>query len=196
MNVCLLLITDGRLDYFDRALESAAASLPKFAQRVIVDDSAHRLGFAGAIQRGWDQVKTDWVFHLEDDFTFNEPVPLGRMIAVLACRPYLAQLVLKRQPWNSDERAAGGIIEQHPDQYEQVTDAGDVWTEHRKFWSTNPSVYSTGFCHQGWPQVDHSEGIFTHRLIEDPDLRFAFWGGKFDPPRVTHIGGERKGTGY
>ena len=194
--ICLLLISDGRDPELQRTLASAKEMLPKLDQLVHIDDRAHRLGFAGAIQAGWEQVQTDYVFHLEQDFVLNQPVPVHRMLGVLERHEHLAQLVLKRQAWNAEERAAGGIVELHPDDFAQRTDRGDIWTEHRRFWSTNPSLYAAGFCAQGWPQVEHSEGIFTHRLLADPDLRFAFWGAKHDPPLVTHIGDTRAGRGY
>jgi hypothetical protein len=196
---CFLLIQDGRYDYAERTMASAKQMVPEPDHFVEIDDMAHEFGFAGAIAKGWRRVVetgADYVFHVEGDFTFNEPVPVRRMIALLERRPSLAQIVLKRQPWNREEKAVGGIVELHPDDFHQRTDRGDVFTEHRRFWSTNPAVYSAGFCHQGWPRVPESEGIFTHRLLEDPDVRFAFWGAKFDPPRVHHIGEHREGTGY
>jgi hypothetical protein len=196
----VLLIHDGRHDYRDRTLESAKHNLPEPDHFIEIDDSAHELGYAGAIAEGWRRVvaETDaeYLLHLEGDFLFEAPVPVDRMIGLLERTPALTQIVLKRQPWNAEEKRAGGIVELHPNDFRQRTDRGDVYTEHRKFWSSNPSVYSTGFCNQGWPQVPQSEGIFTHRLLEDPDVRFALWGAKFDPPRVTHIGEERTGTGY
>lgn len=199
MSVCLLRIADGRDDYHDRAWASAVEMLPQFDHMVTVDDRAHELGFAGAVQQGWRQVLAtgaDWLFHLEMDFTFNAPVPVESMIELLAEKPYLAQVVLKRQAVNDEERAAGGIVELHPDDFRQRVEGGTIWTEHRRFWSTNPSVYSTKLCRHGWPQIPCSEGVFTHRLLEDPDARFAFWGGKFDAPLVEHIGHDRAGTGY
>lgn len=195
----VLLIHDGRRDYRDRTMASAKEMVPEPDHFVEIDDSDHELGFAGAIAEGWRRIaKTDaeYMLHLEGDFLFEAPVPVDRMIGLLDRTAALAQVVLKRQAWNDAEKAAGGIVELHPDDFRQRTDRGDVYTEHRKFWSTNPSVYSTGFCHQGWPQVPVSEGMFTHRLLEDPDVRFALWGAKHDPPRVTHIGDERTGHGY
>lgn len=202
MTVCLLLIGDGREDYHER---SYASLMDAIDRRVIddvvpVDDSEHRLGFCGAIQAGWDralQLGADYIVHVELDFIFNAPVPLDRMIAVLERHPELAQLVLKRQPWNEQEHEAGGIVEQHPDDYlDRQDDGGDVWTEHRRFWSTNPCLYSTHWCRLGWPQEPRSEGVFTHRLLADPLLRFAFWGAKTAAPLVEHIGDERLGKGY
>ncbi len=201
MNVCLLLISDGRDDYLQATLKSAVHRLPRCRYLVHVDDRGHELGFAGAIAEGWRQVLetgADWVFHLEQDFTFNRPVPLEHMRHVLATHRELVQLVLKRQPWNPQEAAAGGIVEQDPDSYTERHDpaTGAVWTEHRRFFSTNPSLYRARLCERGWPQTEFSEGVFTHRLLEDPQARFAFWGAKHREPWVHHIGDDRAGHGY
>jgi hypothetical protein len=196
MTICLILIGDGRDEYRNRTTASADAVLPEFDQIVYVDDRSHLLGFAGAIDAAWGAVRTDFVFHLEADFVFKAPVPLARMLSILQSQPQLAQIALKRQPWNAEERAAGGIVELHPDDFVERSDGGELWTEHRRFFTTNPSVYSSRLCRLGWPQEEHSEGKFTHRLLEDPHLRFAFFGGKFDAPLVEHIGAERVGHGY
>lgn len=198
MSICLLVIGDGRDEIHDRAWASASESL-QFDHKVVVDDREHELGFGGAIQAGWAEViekGCDYVFHFEADFIFNSVPPVERMIGVLERQPHLVQVALKRQAWNDEEKAAGGIVELHPDEFTQCTEHGDIWTEHRRFFTTNPSVYPVGLCHQGWPQVPQSEGIFTHRLLEDPKVRFAFWGAKFDPPMVEHIGVDRAGVGY
>lgn len=198
MSVALLLIRDGRDTYHEQCLESACAMLPMelFDQVVTVDDRNHELGFAGAIQRGWDQLETSFVFHLEADFLFHVPVPVQSMLTVLDQFPHLAQLVLKRQPWNESEKLAGGIVEQHPDDYQEREWAGWAWTEHRRFFSTNPSIYSSRIFRMGWPQEPQSEGVFTHKLLKDPHLRFAFWGSKYARPTVQHIGHDRAGVGY
>jgi len=117
------------------------------------------------------------------------------MSGVLLKHPYLAQLVFKRQPWNELEKEAGGIVECHPDAYTECTDGENFWTEHSLFFTTNPSLYSAKLCEYGWPLVDRSEGVFSHFLLEE-GKRFAFWGKKFDPPKVEHIGFVRTGKGY
>ena len=194
MSVCLLFITDGR-SYAAATLASAAEMLPPLDCAVIVDDTDHAMGFDGAIRAGWEGVlrtNADYVFHLEDDFTFEEPVPLEQMRQVLETKRTLAQIALKRQPWNAEERAAGGIVEQHPDDFQEVR---GTWTEHERFFTTNPCLYPRWLCEKGWPEGPESEGRFTIRL-RDEGFRFAYWGGKFDPPRVAHIGTERTGVGY
>lgn len=199
MKVCFLLIGDGRDEVHERSKVSVQEMLPKPDALVVVDDSDHSRGFAGAIAEGWARVLqtgADWVFHVELDFLFTEPVELRQMVWVLNRHPELAQLSLKRQAWNEREKAAGGIIEADPDDFTEVTEYGYVWTEHRRYWTTNPSLYSARFCEMGWPQESESEGRFTHQLLDaDPNLRFGIWGSKFAPPKVEHVG-VRAGVGY
>ncbi len=201
MTTCLLVIDDGRADYLFRALNSVKRNLPAFEHTVTVMDIGHKLGFSGAVQEGWRQVLqtgADHVFHLEGDFAINQPVELERMIAVLERMPHLTQMSLLRQAWNREEKAAGGIVHQAPDEYTERTDGDDTWTETQRFiFTTNPSVYSTQLCRRGWPDEQHSEGVFGGVLRrERPDARCGIWGAKWDPPRVTHLGAHRTGWGY
>jgi hypothetical protein len=219
--IALLVVTDGRKDCIEQAIPSLQAQVRgPITYRVIHDDSGdpayrdwlrstylgfdvigapHRLGFTGAYANAWRHLarRPERVtFSTEDDFTFNRPVDLLAMAELLDWHPHLAQVALRRQAWNDQEKAAGGIVEQHPDDYTNRSDGDTHWLEHRRFFTTNPSLFRTALCKRGWPEVQHSEGIFTHELLLDPDLRFAFWGRRNDEPWVTHIGHERVGTGY
>jgi hypothetical protein len=200
MSTGLLLISDGRADYLERTLASAAQNLPPMDVLVHVDDTDHEMGFGGAIQAGWEALLhagCEWVFHLEADFTFNAPVPLEAMVALLHENPEIKQVSLKRQAWNESELAAGGVVETAPDDYTEHLWAGVKWTTNRRCFTTNPCVYSARLCALGWPEGRRSEGVFTHRLIgQDEGACFALWGAKYDPPMVEHIGTERTGLGY
>jgi hypothetical protein len=222
MKLALLVFTDGRAECLERTLGYAATYIPAPAARVMVNDEpdvdwcrwldarwgdefqiAHptdgRRGFAGAIQAGWDHPAVDsctHVFHLEDDFTFNRHIPLQAMADVLDARPHLAQLALRRQPWNDAERAAGGIVEQHPGDYTEVSDGHNTWLEHRRFFTTNPGMYRRSLCDLGWPQGPNSEGRFGIDLFTDPAIRCGFWGARDSGEWVTHIGDHRAGEGY
>jgi hypothetical protein len=228
VNVCLLVFTDGRKECLQRTLESAehalveqnpglirwrfiindAANKPdysawlakNYADRYVIVDHQVKRGFCGAVESGWSFIPAaaDYVFHLEDDFVFMRPAFLDRMIAVLDAHPELVQLVLKRQPWNEAEKAAGGIIERDPDSFHEVTDGSDIWTEHNAFFSTNPSLYRASLpLEVPWPQAPECEGRFTFAIRSQiPNARFAFWGAKFDSPWVSHIGTKRVGNGY
>lgn len=226
MSVALLVMTDGRGELLERTLASAATNLVgPISRAVIHDDSAdphyrawllrtfpsfevystgQRSGFGGAIRSAWrylaataDQDTARFVFHLEDDFTFNKPVPLTRLAYVLDRRPALVQLALRRQPWNDTERAAGGIVECNPDAYTEEHLGGLTWLEHRLFFTTNPSLYRRSLTWRGWPEGAHSEGRFGLGIVnEDPDARFGYWGARDSGEWVTHVGDVRAGTGY
>ncbi len=214
-------MTDGRVGCLTETIESAREHLVgEVTAKVIHDDTGDeayrdylrgafpdfevigqptRQGFGGAIRSAWAHLRTRperSVFHLEDDFTFNEPVDLVLMQRVLDRNPQLVQLALRRQPWNDDERAAGGIIEQHPDDYVDCSDGVSHWLEHRRFFTTNPSIYRRSLIEKGWPAGKNSEGVFTRQLLDGPGVRFAYWGRRTDPPKVEHIGEHRTGTGY
>lgn len=198
MSICLLMIGDGRTEYHERAVDSIQESFKPgtFDQAVTVDDSNHELGFSGAIQHGWDQVETDFVFHVELDFTFNWAIDLDPLVQTLQERRYLTQIALLRQPVNDAERDAGGVIQQFPASYEQVElPDGRAWIEHSRFFTTNPSLYPAWIVERGWPQRVGSEGHFSVDLFEeDRARRSAYWG--HGEQWVRHIGDERAGNGY
>lgn len=173
-------------------------------------------GFGGTISRAWRFLShnldhgPEFVFHLEDDFTFDRDVEVAAMIHLLETRPYLAQVALRRQAWSPTERHAGGVVELHPDAYieggidtwndpawpGERPERGVHWLEHRLFFTTNPSVYRRSLCARGWPDGPQSEGQFSADLFSDPDTRCAYWGRRSDPPWVEHIGRQRVGGGY
>jgi hypothetical protein len=227
-------MTDGRRECISRSVPSALAHLNgTIDQQIVHDDSGdpeyrdwlramfptfdiigtdRRCGFAGAYANAWRYLADTshtWVFSTEDDFVFERDVSLLGMTRVLHQEPHIAQTALRRQAWNESEKAAGGVVEQHPDDYEDSVIWVPCETEwgapdcrpypvllHRRFWTTNPSLHRVETCLRGWPEAKNSEGIFTHQLIEDPDLRFAYWGWRDDEPWVTHIGEHRNGNGY
>lgn len=215
----LLVITYGRRHCLERTLAAAdEALLADFDQRIIVNDSldpaywawlddAHgsrftilhpdtgKRGFAGAIDAGWRAIGAGpgHVFHLEDDFVMNRTIPVPAMIEALEADPTVAQVALIRQAWNDRERAAGGLVAAHPDDYRPAVLAGHTVLLNRRCFTTNPCVYRRGLVARRWPQTAESEGLFTHELLA-AGFQFALWGDGAE--WVTHIGDERVGCGY
>jgi hypothetical protein len=221
MTVALCVVTDGRRQCIERSIPSLLANVRgPITHRVIHDDSGdpdyrswlrhafptfdvigpdHRHGYSAAYGNAWRHLAERperFCFIHEDDFLYERPVDLLAMAELLDWRPYVAQVALRRQAWNEQEKAAGGVVEQHAGDYLDCSDGDMHWLEHRRFLTTNPSLIRTELCKVGWPQVPHSEGTLTHLLIADPGLRFAYWGRRTDAPWVTHIGTDRVGTGY
>lgn len=221
--IALLVMTDGR-DTIHETIASAREALRgDISERWIHNDSGDpehtarlrqafpdfmvvstpgRSGFGGAIRSAWSTLRREstarFVFHLEDDFTFRRPVELADMADVLTARPHLVQLALRRQPCNSAELAAGGIVEQHPDDYEETGDGSHRWLEHRRFFTTNPSLYRRQLIEEhDWPTGTESEGRFGLGLFAaDPAARCGYWGARASGEAVRHIGTHRTGTGY
>lgn len=223
--VDLLVITDGRPHVVDAIASAEANLVGAELTRWLYDDSGDeghrrwlaetfpafrllwhyrgRQGFGGAIRAAWHQLRAEgeapYIFHLEDDFTFRRPVPLHQLARVLDAHPRLAQLALRRQPWNAEERAAGGIVEQHPWAYTEKEIAGTGGTrflEHTRFFTTNPSLYRRSLIlERDWPRFPNSEGRFGLELFAAGYVA-GFWGARDSGEWVEHIGHERKGTGY
>lgn len=196
MSWTLGVITDGRIDYLAETLRSAATMLPEPHRRIIIDDSGEpdcrawirtnypdfefhghhrRLGLAATVRDLWDRVDTDYLFHLEDDFTFNRPVPI-RQLAEASNYGQIAQVCLIRQPWSPPERERGTIL---PD---DIREHGELLI-HDKLFSLNPCLIPRTVVELGWD--DDNEAGFTRTLLA-AGYRFAYWGR--GDPWVTHIG--------
>jgi hypothetical protein len=219
--IALLVMTDGRRDCISRTIPAALEQLDgPITTRIIHDDSGdldyghwvhrefpdwtyvgggiQRRGFGGAIANAWaylDRCVEPYVLHLEDDFIITRPVHLPAMMDVLRAWPHLTQLALLRQPVNDQERAAGGVIEQHPGDYKLIRWHDYAWRQHRRHWTTNPSLYRRSLSFGGWPDGPESEGRFGLDLFaEHPQLHSAYWGDSGE--WCEHIGDVRAGTGY
>lgn len=218
--VAVMVLTHGRRDCIAQTIPSAQENLTgaPIIRWVICDDSDDpeyqawlRLnfpecelvtgkpgGFAGNVRRMWDAALgtgQEWVFWLEDDFTFNKPVDLPDLMLTMAEDPDLCQIMLKRQPWFEPELAAGGFMEMHPERYTEVRRGNRVWMEHQGSYWTNPHLTRRSFLAQHeWPRGEGSEAKFGKAVVIGP-RRSAVWGRLTDPPLIHHFG-ERSGSGH
>lgn len=220
MNVLdVVVFADGRDAYLDRAMESVATDLCGSVDcRWLVDDTGDekyrrelavrypdfhqighgpRRGFGGSIAHAWAILLLNsdatHVAHYEQDFVLTRPVDTSAIMGVLADHDHLAQMALRRQPCNPAEHNAGGVVELTPDAFEDQSDfAGNQWLEHRRFFTTNPSIYPLTLTERGWPDVDQSEGMFSLDLFgSSPLVRCAYWGSRESGVWAEHIGTER-----
>lgn len=216
----LVVMTDGRRQYIHQTIASASSMLKgPIITKWMHDDSGDeanrqwlqeefpafiqigqgpRRGFGGAYSFAWktlaSQSAEKFFLFLEDDFTFNREVPLEAMAQVLDENPHVYQMALRRQAWNSEEKAAGGVIERWPDNFQQE----EGWISHRMFFTTNPSLYRKSLIQERtYPDVKDAEGHFSLSILNsDPDAIFGYWGKKEDDPWVSHIGVQRSGGTY
>ena len=199
MTITVVVVSDGRYHYLERCLETLDLLTGSIVRRVLVVDGeqippvvsgwetyAHgqRIGLAATVRHAWALVDTDYLFHIEEDFTIDRPVDLDNLARHLQADPYLAQICLLRQPWSPEEHAAGGILDLDADAY---TRTGDLWL-HRKCFSLNPCLVPHSIYSRGWPAGNEAEQ--TSRLVA-VGYRFAYLDGR----AVTHIG-ERRSAGW
>lgn len=235
MSTALLIITDGRDDYLRQCVDSTREGLSKtnVTERWMFDDTGDnayrhelrlrypefrhidagpRRGCAGAIRYAWRWLRSEsqaqYVFHLEGDFTINQPLNTAGMSLLLLEHPEIVQVALRRNPVNDLEIAAGGVIEQHPDWYIDRFEArqcGQPWLEHGAYFTCNPCLYRKSLVDAvDWPEHRpgrYSEDTFHHETLPAyfrRPPRYAYWGARTDAPLVTHIGSSRhqEGTGY
>lgn len=166
-------------------------TVPEPFSWTVIKDQEHRLGLAGAVRAAWDWARdrgVDYLLHVEEDFRFTVPVDVTDLVRVLEADLWLAQVVLKRQPWSPEEHASGGIIECHPEDYSDAKDGDLRWVSHQRIFSLNPCLIPRRVFELGWP--DGNEAEMTTRLV-NLGYRFAFFGERDDPPRVEHVGYER-----
>lgn len=222
-DIILLIMTCGRKEYLERTMDSfdEMVGMQKIARVIVHDDSgiseftdylletfAHAeivstkqpSGFGGAIRNAWNYIQETkqygerYVFHLEEDFTFNELIDLADIRGHLSA--YRAQIALKRQPWSMEEIVAGGFMELNPSAYKVM---GNI-IEHREFFTTNPCLYSVALTSLGWPEDPYSEGKFWHRIknegipygVRGDDVKCCYYTNR---ELVTHIG-ESRGNGF
>ena len=225
MNVVAVIIGDGRHQYLSQAMASIDECIPQsvIEAKIMVNDAdgdptyaaylnatypritrfVHheaRRGLGGAVKSAWQAAldyDADFIWHHEEDFVLTDTVPIAQMMYLLSERPYLAQLVLNRNPdpGNAQEVAAGGPMLVAPDEYNERTDGDLVWSEHARIFSFNPMLAPRSAIECA---LEHSanflEAGVTTALLQN-GFTFAFWGGKYDPPKCYHVGTQRS-SGY
>jgi hypothetical protein len=211
--VALVVITDGRRDCLKRSVASMREQIrPWPERRFIVDDSgdegyglmldetfpdfdvAHhgeRRGFCGTVRSAWEvglASGAHFIFHAEDDFTYSEPVDLEGLAVILDVNPHLAQIALKRQPVNQDERNAGDFMAAWPP---ETWTQRDGFIEHKLTFTTNPSLIPRRVIEPLLStDIDFAETIITGQLLAR-GYKLGYLGEVADPPRVQHIGDQR-----
>lgn len=187
--------------YIDDCLASFQehVDLDLISAHEVFDDRDHLLGMAGNARAAWDwalQMDADFLLHVEEDMRFIRTVPLREMRDLLNDHPHLAQCVLKREPWSTEEIAAGGQIETNPGAYTLCADTKHAWVEHQVLFSMNPCLIPRDVLEMKW----ESGSFGVERAITDECLQigysFAYYGRRLDPPYVRHVGHLRGGPGW
>ncbi len=202
--IAVAFISDRGALYLPDCIDSFLTYAPEAQALKVIDDSDHLLGMAGAVRAAWDwalELGADYLFHVEEDFRFTAPVPLAEMVYILDLCPYLAQTVLKRQPWSNEEKAYGGQIEYSSSLGNVYTQrhgcTGIDWVAHSTLFSMNPSLIPRRTLELAW-STQHPGGVerAITEACKNAAMYFAYYGKKDDPPRCEHVGHVRASTGW
>lgn len=221
MDVGLLIITNGRKEYIQQTISSLEENINcLFHRKVIVDDSMDRHyqqwlintypdyevhpnkekgGLSGSIINGWNQLssESDFVFHLEEDFIFNQNIDIEVMQSILIEQPNLSQVALVRQPLNDAEISSGGVLKQYEGKLvNHIINIEDLiynWVEHKILFTLNPCLYPKWVMQSGW-RAGWGEREFTDYLL-DMNCTFGYLGNIHSRPHVHHIG-EYRAAGW
>lgn len=210
----LVVVTDERPEYLEDTLKSAEERLKGgFGFRLIMDDSGNpefaeylretypgymvnssgvTMGRCHTMAHAWAIVRrqsAEFVFHLQNDFTFNRDVDLDQIQGFLVRHPELAQVAFMRQPWSEAERLAGSVYKKDPvGLYKNVEEGEDKWVEHMVRFTDNPSLIPIRVLGLPSTTVDYGgEAVFS-QSVKAAGYKCAYWGTTEDPPWVEHIG--------
>ena len=215
--IMLGVIGNGRKELLDQTISSIKQKIEyPFFSKVLIDDTGDKnyhlelandykeffngglilhdqnLGLSGSIKSLWNAAHAqgaDYIFHVEEDFTFNESVNINSLIQILDNEEFrFAQVALKRQPWNAEEVQAGGFMQADRESYDDSWGNNKLkWTTHKKLFTLNPSLYPRWVIDIGWGQ-GWGEREFSDKLFSDINVMCCFIGTVDDPPLVHHTG--------
>jgi hypothetical protein len=163
----------------------------------VVGPSQH-VGFPGCVQEFWRYIDrrttAPYIFSVEDDFVYREPVDLGPMIATLRANPELRQLALLRDAYYPRELEAGGVLPTLKVPAELVNHRPHPFLRQRDHFTLNPSLFHRSLVQTPWPAGESSERRFGDAVLKDKRAAFAYWGS--GEPAIEHIGATRAASAY
>ncbi len=191
----LVVVANNRPDTLKHTVAALAEHLPDLYTKGFVCNDTDQRGMAANIQTAWTRALDipgwHYLAHWEDDMKLLRLPPLQQIVNTLYNNPQVANIILKRQPWNYIETATGCVheaIRQSADTHIQH----DLWGEHDYIFSLNPCLIPRRIVERGWPAGNEAE--MTAKLKAD-GYTFGVWGHPHDEPWIEHIGYER-GPGW
>lgn len=221
MSFCVIIFNDGRNEYLEKTLKSfhECVSFPDKVHTILYDDmpegrdeaflkslkkkykinqlilSPENLGINRSVQNAWSEVPRNikYIYHQENDFTYNEVIDVSEMQKVLDSNRLIGQVALLRQPWYDDEIASGSLYIKDSVHYKQANVGGIDIVIQDVYFTHNPCLYRREHAIK---LPNHHEWVLADTLKKKHRIKyFAYLGKLSDAPKVHHIGEIKKGVG-
>ena len=155
------------------------------------------LGYSETWKRAWSeyipaQGATDYVFHMEEDFVFNERISLKHLVSILNNdNRLLYQISLKRNLFYSNSSDfIRNIQENTIGTEESICDISLVL--HNELFNANPCIYPYWITQEKY-EYNPQEGTILYRLNKKFEGCCALYGARACDPQITHIGEYNQG---
>lgn len=218
MKFCVIIINDGRNDYFEQTMKSFKenvffpegskihkiliddwpadrdeAAIKKLAKKYKIDQvvlNEENLGVNKTVKKAWSLIPedVDYIWHQENDFVYIKPVQIEILMKVLE-NPIIIQCALVRQAWFQDELEAGSLMNTRPERWKVANVSGIDIVVHKDHFTFNPSLYKRKWLIDIDPFGEYD--LRNYYMGKNPGLYFSYLGKKEDDHRILHIG-ERK----
>jgi hypothetical protein len=153
-------------------------ALPDF-QVKLLNEQNRGLGYS--LNKIYEQIETEFVFHCEDDWLFLRPIDLPSMVSYLRERPHLRQLLLYREPIRDLE-------------YPGAISTGTEHYELEERFSFNPHLARTALFHECYPFPLHYAELEYTLKLERRGYKTSGVVGSRENPYVRHMGVTKSAT--
>jgi len=132
-------------------------------------------GHGYSLNRIYSKIKTEFIFHCQDDWKFLKPIPINKMMNIMRREQFLGQLILNRK----EEYSSKPILKKD-------------YAEYPAWFSFNPHLTIIHLFRKHYPfPLKDTEPIWTKKMRENKYASGIFGYNEGDV-YITHLGKTKK----
>ena len=158
-------------DFRDDATNEVFKTLCPQGELISLD---HQLGHHAAVDHMYQRVKTDWIFHTEDDWQFSQPIDLDRLSQTISMNPWISGICLRSEAdfglCEADQRRV--VYEQHNElPFYRLDTMHEQWHGY----TFNPHLAPIGIWKRFGPFSSFKKERHISRVIRKSGLVMPYW---------------------
>lgn len=220
-NICILFFSTSRYEYLIPTLESFHQNVAfpnSNIYKILIDDyplrrdtsilekltskfkidklilNSNNLGYSASWKIAWENVpdNTDYIWHQEDDFTFNEIVDANKLINILENKETeLFQVVLKRNVVFETNDFIDNVEKNKVGK--EVDIIGNKMVINREYFNSNPCIYPYWITKEKY-SYKPQETLIRDLCNTYPNGYSALYGSRNSKNIINHIGEYTQGS--